>query len=764
MNKRRAIKVCGLAAALLALSVVEAAARTITLAWTASIDAPVAGYRVYWSTQSGVYNAIDFFDAGESLSWTGDLPGDQYFFVVRSYDAGGIVGPPSLEVGDTKDFWLSNPGNQLNEAGQVVDLALLAHGGHVTYGAAGLPAGLELDAATGHIFGTVVASTAPFLRHVVTVAAVDAAGHISSVQFYWTVSTNHSPIATGPGNQTNVRGDAVELQINAVDPDSDRLQYLATNLPPGLKIDAASGIISGTVAPTAAGAFDVSVAVSDGRLLTTVAFAWHILVDQAVLVVDRVVAADAAGSTVTTPPLSTAFAGETLIAFVEAAQPTTHGAQTAVVSGGGLEWSLVARANAQAGTAEIWRARASARLSNVTVTADTSIGGTFLSLTVIAFAGADGVGAAAAASARSGAPKVSLTTTRPGSFVFGGGNDWDGAVSRTIPAGQELVHQWLGDAGDTFWVQRLSGAVAAAATPVTLTDTAPTDHRWNFSAVEILARAQPDPGGLSIDDVSMRETDTDVSTMIFTVTLSAASAGPVSVNYATVDGTAKAGSDYVANSGTLVFGPDTTTQTIAVQIVGDTADEPDERFTIVLSGATNAVIADASGIGTIADDDDGPTVDSKMFGFGASTAGHTRNRFVFRATESRGRDYARLEFWSSEPIKGKGVDDDDRQGHADKDYGRDHRAARNRFEATSVTSAVFGPRDNKGQWVTFAGAGVWNGKAGFTFEARAEDRGEPGRNRDTFALVVKDGRDNVVLNIGGTIDQGNIQSARSSKR
>ena len=83
---------------------------------------------------------------------------------------------------------------------------------------------------------------------------------------------------------------------------------------------------------------------------------------------------------------------------------------------------------------------------------------------------------------------MSLTTTRPGSLVYGVGNDWDGATARTPVAGQTLVHQYLGPA-DTHWVQTVTaGAVPAAGTLVRLRDSAPTNHRWNFASVEILPR------------------------------------------------------------------------------------------------------------------------------------------------------------------------------------------------------------------------------------------------------------------------------------
>jgi hypothetical protein len=112
--------------------------------------------------------------------------------------------------------------------------------------------------------------------------------------------------------------------------------------------------------------------------------------------------------------------------------------------------------------------------------------------------------------------------------------------------------------------------------------------------------AQP---ALSIDDVSVNEGNSGTSTATFTVSLSAASGQTVSVNYATADGTATAGSDYVARSGTLTFAPGTTAQGVAITVNGDTAVEPSETFSVGLSGASNASIARATGTGTITNDD-----------------------------------------------------------------------------------------------------------------------------------------------------------------
>jgi Calx-beta domain len=77
----------------------------------------------------------------------------------------------------------------------------------------------------------------------------------------------------------------------------------------------------------------------------------------------------------------------------------------------------------------------------------------------------------------------------------------------------------------------------------------------------------------------------------------------VTVQYQTADGTAAAGSDYVARGGTLTFGPGETSKTVSVTVNGDSAVEGDETFFLDLSSPVNATILDGRGVGTIIDDD-----------------------------------------------------------------------------------------------------------------------------------------------------------------
>jgi hypothetical protein len=105
--------------------------------------------------------------------------------------------------------------------------------------------------------------------------------------------------------------------------------------------------------------------------------------------------------------------------------------------------------------------------------------------------GTDGLGASAFASRSSGAPQVSLTTTRANSLVFGVGIDWDQAIPRTLDVNQTLLHQWVDTAtGTTFWVQNTSVQSGPAGSLVMLDDTAPTGDRWDFAAVEVIGAAE----------------------------------------------------------------------------------------------------------------------------------------------------------------------------------------------------------------------------------------------------------------------------------
>jgi hypothetical protein len=100
-----------------------------------------------------------------------------------------------------------------------------------------------------------------------------------------------------------------------------------------------------------------------------------------------------------------------------------------------------------------------------------------------------------------------------------------------------------------------------------------------------------DPQGLSIADLDVVEPASGTRSAVFSVTLSPASASPVTVSYATSALTATPGADYDEASGTLTFDPGVTTQPVNVTIHADALKEPVETFRVELSAPVGAAIA-----------------------------------------------------------------------------------------------------------------------------------------------------------------------------
>ncbi len=88
---------------------------------------------------------------------------------------------------------------------------------------------------------------------------------------------NRGPVITDPGDQSDLEGELVSLAIDASDPDGTALTFSATALPPGLSIDASTGVIGGTVSAGTAGTYATGVSVSDGELTAGVVFDWTIV-------------------------------------------------------------------------------------------------------------------------------------------------------------------------------------------------------------------------------------------------------------------------------------------------------------------------------------------------------------------------------------------------------------------------------------------------------------------------------------------------------
>jgi PKD repeat protein len=292
------------------------------------------------------------------------------------------------------------------------------------------------------------------------------------------ISLVREPVVRPPTSQDDLEGTTVVLQIVAADPTGAPLTFDAANLPPGLRLDPATGLITGTLPNTAAGEYEVTITVSSSTGSDSTTFTW----------------------TVTNPPLTLTSPG-----------PQISPEGTAVV--------------------------------------------------------------------------LQLTANDP---------DGDPLTfsAQGLPPGLSIDVE-------TGLITGTLSTTAAAGAPYLVTVTA-TDGIFSAS-VTFTWDVLP---GLSISDVLVTEGDEGAVNAVFTVTMSAARSQPVTVAFATANGTATAGSDYQATGGTLTFPPGTTIQTITVNVLGDTVDEgSDETFLVNLSSATNATIADAQGVGTIQDDD-----------------------------------------------------------------------------------------------------------------------------------------------------------------
>ena len=127
-----------------------------------------------------------------------------------------------------------------------------------------------------------------------------------------------------------------------------------------------------------------------------------------------------------------------------------------------------------------------------------------------------------------------------------------------------------------------------------------------FSDQEISYGSIAPTPALSVGDVQVAEGNAGTTMLVFVVTLSVAAGQTVTVDYATSNGSAIAGSDYASASGTLTFAPGTTSQTVSITIAGDTTVESAETLSLTLSNPVNALVDDGIATGTIGNDDGTP--------------------------------------------------------------------------------------------------------------------------------------------------------------
>ena len=146
------------------------------------------------------------------------------------------------------------------------------------------------------------------------------------------------------------------------------------------------------------------------------------------------------------------------------------------------------------------------------------------------------------------------------------------------------------------------------------------------------ARSESDLPVLAVADARAKE-GTD-STVDFAVTLDRPARGTVTVDYATSDGTARAGADFTATADTLTFAPGVTEKTVSVPVLDDDVDEDKETFTLVLRNASGASLGDREATGTIENTD--PLPQAWLSRFGRTAAGHVVDALAGRLAETAG--------------------------------------------------------------------------------------------------------------------------------
>ena len=216
------------------------------------------------------------------------------------------------------------------------------------------------------------------------------------------------------------------------------------------------------------------------------------------------------------------------------------------------------------------------------------------------------------------APTAVLQAT-PTSGVAPLAVSFSGAQSFDPDAGQSVVSYTFTFGDNSPVVQQSSPTIAhtysAPGTYVaTLKVTDSVGAQSTVTSVQVVVN-----NGVSITDVSHVEGNTGSTKVAFTVKLAAPSSSPVSVKFATRDGTGFAGKDYVATSGILSFPAGVTTALIAVPVIGETLFEANETFFVDIFSPVNAVITRATGRAVITNDD--PSVgDTTMTPHDASVA------------------------------------------------------------------------------------------------------------------------------------------------
>lgn len=200
----------------------------------------------------------------------------------------------------------------------------------------------------------------------------------------------------------------------------------------------------------------------------------------------------------------------------------------------------------------------------------------------------------------SDATGVTLTNILPAAASFLSVASSQGTASQSgglVVANLGVVHGGTNATVTIVVAPTTSGSMLTNAATVSRAE--PDAYLANNAVTNVLAVAP----SVSIADSSCLEGNVGTTNMLFAVTLNAPFSQTASVYFATADGIAIAGKDYVSTNGILTFPPGVTNETIAVAVIGNTLVEPNKTFFVNLSNPINATLSRSQAVGTIINDD-----------------------------------------------------------------------------------------------------------------------------------------------------------------
>ena len=204
-----------------------------------------------------------------------------------------------------------------------------------------------------------------------------------------------------------------------------------------------------------------------------------------------------------------------------------------------------------------------------------------------------------------------------------GDNDLTGSIPSSLGNLTSLV-------AFNVFLNRLTGSIPAALCRFE-EDINPQQGGVHLPCAQSSSASAQGSAALSVRDARVQEAAG--AAVAFAVTLSGAASDPVTVRYATRDGSARAGEDYAAATGTLTFEAGESSKTVAIDVLDDAHDESEETFVLALSNVSGARLEDAEATGTIENAD--PLPAALLARFGRASAQHVVEQVEARMAQPR---------------------------------------------------------------------------------------------------------------------------------